>query len=119
MIDANNFKEILTKYIATKYESKLAEFHDTFYDEFPYKIEELDEKSYVKNFMDWLIFEKKLPETGKTIVEEYIDENQELDESTKHKLIGTMKFICSEFVVLSKHGLSIKIKDIKTGAYYK
>ena len=93
MIDANNFKDILVEYASSKYGNKLAEFHDKFYDEFPYKMEGLDEKSHVKNFMDWLIFEKKLSHSGKTIVEEYIDEHPDIDESTKQKLIGTMEFI--------------------------
>lgn len=118
MIDENNFKDILVEYATTKYGDKLAEFHDKFYDEFPYKLEGLDKKSYVKNFMDWLIFEKKLPNTGKTIVEEYIDEYPDMDESEKQKLIGTMEFIVSEFIVLSKKGLNLKVKDRKTGKIY-
>ena len=41
MIDANSFNDALV------------EFHNKFYDEFPYKFEGIDKKSYVKNFMDW------------------------------------------------------------------
>lgn len=118
MIDVDNFKDILVEYATTKYGDKLAEFHDKFYGEFPYKIEDIDKKSYFKNFMDWLIFEKKLPHSAKTIVEEFIDEHPEMDESTKQKLIGAMEFIVSEFIVLSKKGLILKVKDRKTGEIY-
>ncbi|MBS3176530.1 hypothetical protein J4457_04805 [Candidatus Woesearchaeota archaeon] len=118
MIDENNFTDILVEYATGKYGEKFAEFHDKFYDEFPYKMDGLDEKTYFKNFMDWLIFEKKLPPMGKTIVEEYIDEHPDMDGSTKQKLIGTKEFITSEFIVISKKGLSLKVKDRKTGKVY-
>ena len=72
MIDVSNFTDVLGEYASGKYGSKPAEFHGMFYDEFPYKLEGLDKEAYAKNFMDWLIFEKKLPDTGKTIVEEHL-----------------------------------------------
>ncbi|MBI4738942.1 hypothetical protein HY772_05270 [Candidatus Woesearchaeota archaeon] len=118
MIDANNFKDVLIEYATSKYGDKFAEFHDKFYDEFPYKMEGLDKKLYFKNFMDWLIFEKKLPPMGKTIVEEYIAEHPDMDENTKQKLKGTKEFIASEFIVISKKVLSLKVKDRKTGKLY-
>ena len=120
MIDITNFKEVLGKYAADKYgEDKFTEFHDLFYNEFPYKKDNLDPEQYIRNFVDWLIYEKKLPETSKTIVEEYIDEHPELEESIKQSLLRTMKVISSKFVVISKKGLALTIKDFKSGECYQ
>lgn len=118
MIDRNNYQQILKEYACDKYEDKLTEFHEKFWDEFPYKFEGLSKKSYMKNFMDWLIFEKKLPHNNKTIVEEYIDDHPELDQSTKENLLGTRECIVSEFIVISKNGVNMKIKDRKTSKVY-
>ena len=118
MIGISNFKSILAEYAGNKYGNKFAGFHDSFYSEFPYKIEGLDRDTYIKNFMDWFIFEKRLPETGKTIVEEYINEHPEIEDSTKQLLLGTMNFISSEFIVISKNGLNLLIKDRKSDKRY-
>lgn len=118
MIDISNFKSILARYAADKYGDKAARFHDRFYNEFPYKIEGLDGETYFQNFMDWLIFEKRLPETGKTIVEEYINDHPEIEEGTKQLLLGTMKLINSEFIVISKKGLNHVIKDRNNDKHY-
>lgn len=118
MADISNFKGILIEFAFEKYDNKLAGFHDKFYSEFPYKMEGLDEETYFQNFMDWLIFEKKLPETGKTIVEEYVNDHPEIDEGTRQLLLGTMKFINSEFIVISKEGLNLVIKDRNNDKHY-
>ena len=79
MIDEDNFKQVLFDYACKKYGKRFQEFYDKFFDEFPYDYEGLDEELHFKNFTDWLIIEKSLPDRGKTIVEEFIDEHPELD----------------------------------------
>ena len=49
MINEANFKQVLFDYAYEKYGKRFKEFHDTFYDEFPYKYEGLPEDIYIKN----------------------------------------------------------------------
>lgn len=118
MIDENNFKQVLFEYTMEKYEKSLDEFYDKFFDEFPYDYEGLDDELHFKNFIDWLMIEKKLPETGKTIVEEFVDAHQELTGQIKQNLLGMKNVISSEFIVLSKNNLELTLKDRKTDKIY-
>lgn len=118
MIDENNFKQVLFEYTMEKYENKLDEFYDKFFDEFPYDYKGISDELHFKNFIDWLMIEKKLPETGKTIVEEFVCQHPELNEEMKQKLLNMKNVISSEFVVLSKNKLELTLKDRKTGNLY-
>jgi len=118
MIDENNFKQVIFDYAMEKYEKRLDEFYDKFFDEFPYDYEGLNNELHFKNFIDWLMIEKPLPETGKTIVEEFADAHQELAEQMKQNLLGMKNVISSEFIVLSKNNLELTLKDRKTGKIY-
>ena len=118
MIDENNFKQVIFEYAMEKYEKRLDEFYDKFFDEFPYDYEGLGDELHFKNFIDWLMIEKKLPDTGKTIVEEFVDVHQELAEQMKQNLLGMKNVISSEFVILSKNNLELTLKDRKTGKLY-
>lgn len=64
------------------------------------------------------MIEKKLPDTGKTIVDEFVCENPGLNEEMKQKLLSMKNVIRSEFVVISKKGLDIALKDRKTNNKY-
>lgn len=118
MIDENNFKQVLFEYAMEKYEKRLDEFYDRFFDEFPYDYDGLSDELHFKNFIDWLMIEKKLPETGKTIVEEFVYKNPELNEEMKQKLLNMKNVISSEFIVLSNKKLDLNLKDRKTGKSY-
>lgn len=118
MINVTNFKQVLFDYAYEKYGERFREFHDTFYDEFPYKYEGLSADLYIKNFVDWLMFEKVLPDTGKTIVEEFVSEHPDLDEEIKQNLLQTADVVSSRFVVLSKKQHNLKIKDQNTKKVY-
>lgn len=119
IVDEKNFKRVLWEYAFKKYGKGVEEFYEKFFDEFPYDFDGLDGELHFKNFVDWLIIEKALPDTGKTIVEEFIDEHPELDVEMKQKLSRMKNVVNSEFVVLSKDGLSLKIKDRKSDKLYK
>lgn len=118
MIDEENYRNILVGYAFEKYGKQFQEFHDEFYDEFPYKRANLPDNLYLENFVTWLIFEKPLPATGKTIVEEFVDENSDMDEELKQKLLRTQDVVSSGFIVLSKKGLRLKLKDQRTSESY-
>lgn len=113
-----NFKQMLFDYACEKYEDRFKEFYDMSYEEFPYDYEELDEELCFKNFIDWLMIEKPLPETGKTIVEEYVEDNPNLDKEMKQKLLQMKNVIRSEFKVISKDKKDLKIEDIKSSKIY-
>ena len=68
--------------------------------------------------MDWFVLEKIIPQTGKRLTESYVEEHPELDEETKQKILNTKNIIISEFIVIAKDGLNLKLKDRKNGSYY-
>lgn len=119
MIDAGNYKRVLFDYTCEKYEDRFQEFHDRFYDEFPYKFGgKIPEDLYLENFISWLVFEKTLPDTGKTIVEEFVDEHPDMDEESMQNVLQTMNVVSSRFVITSKKGLNLKLKDMDSKQTY-
>lgn len=118
MIDENNSKKALVDYAFEKYGKKLKEFYERFREDFPEKDEEMEKELYYMNFMEWLIMEKPLPETGKTIVEEFVEAHPELDKSLKEKMLQMRNIIRSRFIILSKEGARLKMKDEDSGKEY-
>src|SRR3989344_3870443 len=109
----------LYDYCGQKYSKKeMAELLHKFEKEFPYHSEGIDQHSFIRNYMDWFVLEKVMPETGKRLTESYVEEHPELDEETKQKIFNTKNVVVSKFVVVSKDGLHIKLKDMKNGTYY-
>ncbi len=118
-INDENCKEEIFEYASRKYSSRFLEFFRDFHDEFPDKYENLSEELYFKNFMDWFILEKPLPETGKTIVEEFVDEHRDIDEEMRRKLLRMKDMVRSKFIVLAKNGRELKIKDLNSKRIYE
>ncbi|MFH1711123.1 MAG: hypothetical protein ABH840_02315 [Nanoarchaeota archaeon] len=108
----------LYDYCKEKYGKKMHEFLEQFADEFPYYIEGIDKDNHLRSFIDWLVLEKVIPETGKLITESYVEEHTEFDEERKQNIFNTKNVIASEFVVIGKKGMNLKIKDRKDGKYY-
>ncbi|MDI6738111.1 MAG: hypothetical protein QME12_06380 [Nanoarchaeota archaeon] len=109
----------LIEYTGKKYESsKLQEFYNKFYPEFPYKAEGLDVQLHISNFVVWLIIEKRLPETGRTMLEDFVEEHPGLDEESRRNFLAMNNPVSSEFIVLSKNGQVLNIKDTKTQKRY-
>lgn len=109
----------LYNYCNKKYSrEEMTAFIKSLEDEFPYHMEGMDMNTFLRNFMDWFVLEKVHPPTGKRITESYIEEHQELDEETKQKILNTKHVFLSEFVVIAKDGLNVKLKDRKNGSYY-
>lgn len=118
MISEANYKQVLFDYACEKYEARFQEFHNRFYDEFPYKIGNVSDELYLENFVAWFVFEKPIPDTGKTIVEEFVDQHPDMDEELKQKVLQTQDVVRSRFVVLSKKGLNLKLKDMDSRKTY-
>ncbi len=110
----------LYDYCATKYNKKeMTHFLNQLGEKIPYHLEGIDQDNFIRNFMDWFVLERIRPETGRRLTESYIEEHPELDEETKQKILKTKNIIASEFVVIAKEGLNVKLKDRKTGDYYQ
>ncbi len=117
-MNEENFKQILFDYACEKYGKEFQEFFGMFREEFPYDYDSLDEELYFKNFIDWLMIEKPLPTTGKTIVEEYVENSPDLSEEMKQKLLQIRNIIRSEFKVISKNKKDLKIEDVHSKKTY-
>jgi len=118
MINEHNFKQTLFDYAFDKYGLRFEEFFNSFRKEFPYDYDGLSDDLYFKNFIDWLMIEKPLPDTHKTIIEEYVEEHPVIEEQLKSKLLSMKNVVRSEFVVISKKCLELKLKDRKTNITY-
>ena len=70
------------------------------------------------NFLAWLFFEKVHPKTGKTIAEEFAENTPELSPEMKENVLQMKNIIRSKFIVISKKGSFLKIKDVKKSAVY-
>ncbi len=109
----------LYDYCGTKYNKKeMTNFLNQLGEKIPYHIEGIDQDNFTRNFMDWFVLERIMPETGKRLTESYVEEHPGLDEETKQKILKTKNIIASEFVVIAKDGLNVKLKDRKTRDYY-
>ncbi len=115
-VTEEDIKQEIFDYANKKYGKKLKEFYDKFDD---YPDQGLDDEPLFKDFMDWLMLEKPLPDTGKTIAEEYAEEQSEqLSASLKEKISQMRQVIRSEFKILSKNGLDMKFEDTVSKKVY-
>lgn len=120
MISQENFKQEIFEFADKKYGNKFEEFYDEFIDEFPYGDYELDDDDelYFKNFLDWLIIEKPLPETGITIVEEFVKDNPDISDDFKQSLLRMKNFVRGKFKVISISDSAAVLEKIDTGENY-
>ncbi|MBI4981130.1 hypothetical protein HZC30_06265 [Candidatus Woesearchaeota archaeon] len=109
----------LYDYCEKKYSKKeMTDYLNKLGEKIPYHIEGIDQDNFIRNFMDWFVLERVMPETGKRLTESYVEEHPELDEETKQKILNTKNILATEFVVIAKDGLNLKLKDRKNGNYY-
>ncbi len=117
-INENNFKQVLFEYASEKYKDKAKGFVDKYMDDYPDHNDNLDDDLQFKNFIDWFMLEQPLPHSGKTIVEEYVEDHPDLDEAMKQKLLDMKNVIRAEFRIISKKGRHLKLKDKSTNIVY-
>jgi len=119
IITKENFKQKIFDFASEKYKEKINEFQEMFFDDFPYNNEGLEEDLQFKNFVDWLIIEKQLPEMGKTIVEEFVAENPDLPIELEQCLLRMKNVVSGTFKVQYILGLDLMIRALGTGKEYK
>ena len=109
----------LYDYCGKKYnKTEMTDYLNKLGEKIPYHFEGIDRDNFIRNFMDWFVLERVMPETGKRLTESYVEEHPEIDEETKENILNTKNIVFSEFIVINKEGLHIKLKDRKNGNYY-
>jgi hypothetical protein len=118
MIDEENVNQAIYEYAGKKYGKQSQEQFQGYIDEFPEKDWDLPDEQWLNNFLAWLFFEKVLPQTGKTIAEEFVENTTELSPEMKEKVLKMKNIIRSKFLVISKKDLFFKVKDMNSGVVY-
>ena len=118
MIDDENVNQAIFEYADKKYGKQSKELFQRYVDEFPEKDWNLPDETWHNNFLAWLLFEKVLPETGKTMAEEFAEHTPDLSQEIKEKVLQMKDVIRSDFIVISRNGLILKIKDQENNKYY-
>jgi hypothetical protein len=119
MIDEEDLPQAIFDYATNKYGKRAArELFKKYIEEFPEKDWDLPDEAWHKNFLCWLFYEKVLPETGKTIAEEFAEQSTELTPEMKRNVLQMRNMIRSDFVVISEKGNTLKIKDMNDKTIY-
>jgi len=118
MIDEDYINQAIFEYANEKYGGQAQEIFQPYVDEFPEKNVEMPHETWTNNFLAWFFTEKVLPQTGMTIAEEFAENTPELSPEMKENVLQMRNIIRSKFIVISKKGLFLKIKDIKRGGVY-
>lgn len=119
MIDEENVNQAIFEYANKKYGKRSKELFMRYLDEFPEKDLKLPDETWRNNFLAWLFFEKVLPQTGMTIVDEFVKNTPDLSPEMKENILKMKNIIRSRFIVLSKKDLFLKIKDMERNEVYK
>jgi DNA-directed RNA polymerase subunit H (RpoH/RPB5) len=118
MIDEENVNQAIFEYAGKKYGKQSQEQFQGYIDEFPEKDWDIPDEQWLNNFLAWLFFEKVLPQTGRTIAEEFVENTTELSPEMKEKVLKMKNIIRSKFIVISKKDLFFKVKDMNSGDVY-
>jgi len=118
MITEENVNQAIYEYAGKKYGKRSQEQFQGYVDEFPEKDWDIPDEQWLNNFLAWLFFEKVLPQTGKTIAEEFVENTTELSPEMKEKVLKMKNIIRSKFIVISKKDLFFKVKDMNSGHIY-
>ncbi len=118
MIDEDNVPQAVFDYGMKKYAKRSQELYEKYVEEFPEKNWDLPDEAWQKNFLCWLFYEKVLPETGKTLAEEFAEQSTEMTPEMKRNILQIRNMIRSQFVVISEKGDIMKIKDMNSKIIY-
>jgi hypothetical protein len=118
MIDEDDVPQAVFDYGRKNYTKRSQELYEKYVEEFPEKNWDLPDEAWEKNFLCWLFYEKVLPETGKTIAEEFAEKSTELTPEMKRNILQIRNTIRSKFVVISEKGDIMKIKDMNSKIIY-
>jgi len=118
MTDEDDLPQAIFDYATTKYAKRSRELFEKYVEEFPEKNLDLPDEAWSKNFLCWLFYEKILPETGKTIAEEFAEQSTDITPEMKRNVLQMRNMIRSDFVVISEKGNILKIKDMNDKTIY-
>src|SRR3989344_1357912 len=117
-INKENFKQALFDYFSDNYEKRVGGIINELKNEYPYDDEGLNQELSMKNFIEWLMIEKPMPDTGKTIVEEFIEKNSDIPEDIKNCMAGMKNIVRGKFKVLSYSNGVVKLEKNDTKKEY-
>jgi hypothetical protein len=118
MIDEDDLPQAIFSYTIQKYDGQIGGMCQSFVEEFPEKDCDLPDGDWHKNFLCWLIYEKVLPQTGKTIAEEFAEQSSEMSSEMKQHALSMRQVIRSDFQIISEKGIMVQFKDIHTKKIY-
>jgi hypothetical protein len=118
IIDEEDLPKAIFYYIFQKYDGQIGGLCEKYVEEFPEKDCELPDGDWHKNFLCWLMYEKVLPQTGKTIAEEFAEQSSELTPEMKHHALSMRHVIRSDFQIISEEGMIMQFKDLHTKKIY-
>ena len=118
-INKENFKQILFDYFSNNYEKRVGRILHKLKKEFPYDNDGLSEEFSVKNLIDWIMIEKPLPDSGKTVVEEFIEKNPDISEDIRNCMTKMKNIICGGFRVLSYSKGIVTLEHENTNKKYR
>lgn len=118
MIDEDDLPQAIFDYATANYGKRSQELFEKYLKEFPERNWNLSEGAWRKNFLCWLFYEKVLPETGKTIAEEFAEQSTELTPEMRKNTLQIRNMIRSKFVLISEKGNIMKIKDMNSKIIY-
>lgn len=118
MIDEEDLPQAIFDYTIQKYDGQIGEMCEKYVAEFPEKDCELPNGDWHKNFLCWLIYEKVLPQTEKTIAEEFVEQSSEMTSEMKQYALSMRHVIRSDFRIVSEKGIMVQFKDIHTKKIY-
>jgi hypothetical protein len=118
MIDEDDLPQAILNYASRKYDRQIEGLCEKYVEEFPEKDCDLPDEDWQKNFLCWLIYEKVLPQTGKTIAEEFIEQSPEVSPEMKKNALLMRNMIRSKFEIISEKGVLMQFKDSHTKKIY-
>jgi hypothetical protein len=117
-INEDDLPQSIFDYAIKKYDGQIGEMCKRYVEEFPEKDCDLPNGAWHKNFLCWFFFEKVLPETGKTIAEEFAEQSTDLTPEMKKNAQRMRNIIRSDFLVISEKGTMVQFKDIHNKKIY-
>jgi hypothetical protein len=118
MIEEDDLPQAIFDYAMAKYKDQLGRLCVKYVEEFPEKDCDLPDGAWQKNFLNWLLLEKVLPETGETIAEEFAAQSSDMTPEMKRRVKEMRNMIRSDFLVISEKGAMVTFKDIHTKKIY-
>ncbi len=91
----DNVLQLLVDYTTWKYEDEILRSCD----ECPYDLELSDEEFVYKQLLTWFMLERTVPATGKTVLEEFVEQFVSHNTVLAKKVLGMKELIANTFVV--------------------